>query len=267
MRIKRGIPRGKLPASTSALFLDPHELTGKALALSDNLAIQPLVSELRAGDRGSMAPAHGRAIEPSLDASHAAERRALKWVLGINFTQFAAAGAVGILADSTGLLGAALDNLGDAAVYVVSLYAVGRTVAAQSRAAKLSGVLLIVLAVGLLGEIIRRFFGSAEPIGPAMIITAVLNAATNLLNLGLLRSHRRGGVHLSASWIFTTNDMIANLGIVASGVAVMVLMSPLPDLLIGVVVVGIVIKGGWEILREAAEARRAEAPPSEEKRA
>ena len=197
--------------------------------------------------------------EFGLDASDAAERRTLKWVLGINATQVIVAGAVGIAAQSTGLLGAALDNLADTGVYVVSLYAVGRTVVAKSRAARLSGVLLIVLALGLLGEVIRRFVAGSEPIGLAMIVTAIANAATNLLNLRLLRSHREQGVHLKASWIFTTNDMIANGGIAASGIAVMIFKSPLPDLLISVVVVGIVLKGGWEILREAREARRAAA--------
>jgi Co/Zn/Cd efflux system component len=194
--------------------------------------------------------------EPRLDAENAAERRTLKWVLGINLSQVLLAGVVGVVADSTGLLGAALDNLADAAVYVVSLYAVGRMVAAKARAARLSGVLLIVLALGLLAEVVRRFVTGSEPIGLAMIVTAVVNAATNLFCLRLLRSHREHGVHLKASWIFTTNDMLANLGIVASGVAVMVFKSPLPDLLIGLVVVGIVLKGGWDILGEAREARR-----------
>lgn len=192
--------------------------------------------------------------EPQLNAEIAAERRTLWWVLGINFSQVLLAGIVGILANSTGLLGAALDNLGDAAVYAVSLYAVGRTVAAKVRVARLSGVLLILLALGLLVEVVRRFVGGAEPIGWAMIATAVVNAATNLLNLRLLRSHREQGVHLRASWIFTTNDMIANLGIVLSGIAVMVFKTPLPDLLIGLVVVGVVMKGGWDILSEARAA-------------
>ncbi|RIK63147.1 MAG: cation transporter [Planctomycetota bacterium] len=194
------------------------------------------------------------AIEPQLDASDAAEQRTLKWVLAINATQVIVAGAAGIAAQSTGLLGAALDNLGDAAVYAVSLYAVGRTVVTKARVANLSGVLLIVMALMLLGEIIRRFVGGSEPIGLTMIITAILNAATNVFNLWLLRPHHEHGVHLKASWIFTTNDMIANLGIVASGVAVMLLKSPLPDLAIGIVVAGIVIKGGWEILEHAREA-------------
>ena len=194
--------------------------------------------------------------EPQLDPGNVAERRTLKWALGINFTQVLVAGAVGILAQSTGLLGAALDNLGDAAVYTVSLYAVGRTIVAKSRAARLSGVLLIVLAVALLIEVIRRFVAGSEPIGLAMIVTALANAATNVVSLRLLRSHRERGVHLKASWIFTTNDMIANLGIVVSGVAVMLFKSSLPDLVIGVLVAAIVLKGGRDILVEAREARR-----------
>lgn len=203
--------------------------------------------------------------EIQLDATNAAERRTLKAVLAINFVQFAIAGTVGIVAHSTGLLGAALDNLGDAAVYLVSLYAVGRTVVAKSRAAQLSGVLLIMLALGLLGEVIRRFVAGSEPIGIAMIITAVANAATNLVSLRLLRSHRERGVHFKASWIFTTNDMIASFGIAASGVAVMLFDSPLPDLLIGLVVVGIVLKGGYEILEHAREARCSSALINREK--
>lgn len=191
--------------------------------------------------------------ESGLDARNAAERRTLKWLLGINFSQVAIAGAVGIAADSTGLLGAALDNFADAAVYIVSLYAVGRSVAAKVRAARLSGVLLIVLALGLLGEVIRRFVGGAEPVGLAMIVTAIVNAATNVFSLRLLRAHREDGVHLKASWIFTTNDMLANAGIVVSGAAVMLFDSSLPDLTVGLVVAGIVLKGGWDILKEARE--------------
>lgn len=205
----------------------------------------------------------GDACEVELDAGNAAERRTLVWVLFINLSQVLLAGVVGIIAQSTGLLGTALDNLGDAAVYVVSLYAVGRGVVAKAKAARLSGVLLIVLALALLFEVIRRFVTGSDPIGLAMVITAVVNAATNLLCLRLLRSHRERGVHLKASWIFTTNDMLANLGIALSGILVMVMKSPLPDLLIGLVVVGLVLKGGWEILEQARDARRGAAPAPE----
>ena len=192
--------------------------------------------------------------EIELDASNAAERRTLIWVLAINFLQVIVAGVVGVIAGSTGLLGAALDNLGDAGVYAVSLYAVGRTIVAKVRVARLSGLLLIAFGLALFVEVLRRFFVGAEPIGLAMIVTALANAALNVVCLKLLRSHRDRGVHLKASWIFTTNDMLANAGIVASGAAVMFFASPLPDLIIGLLVGGIVLKGGWNILKEAHDA-------------
>ena len=192
--------------------------------------------------------------EIELDASNAAERRTLIWVLAINFLQVIVAGVVGVIADSTGLLGAALDNLGDAGVYAVSLYAVGRTIVAKVRVARLSGLLLIAFGLALFVEVLRRFFVGAEPIGLAMLVTALANAALNVVCLKLLRSHRDRGVHLKASWIFTTNDMLANAGIVASGAAVMFFASPLPDLIIGLLVGGIVLKGGWNILKEAHDA-------------
>lgn len=191
--------------------------------------------------------------EIELDANNAAERKTLIWVLAINFLQVVVAGVVGIIADSTGLLGAALDNLGDAGVYAISLYAVGRTVAAKVRVARLSGVVLIALGLALLVEVLRRFFVGAEPLGLAMIVTALANAALNVLCLKLLRSHRDRGVHLKASWIFTTNDMLANVGIVLSGIAVMLFASPLPDLIIGLLVGVIVLRGGWVILQEARD--------------
>lgn len=209
---------------------------------------------------------NGADTQSRLEGGNAAERSTLRRVLAINLTQVVVAGAVGIVADSTGLLGVALDNLADTGVYVVALYAVGRTVIAKAFAARLSGILLIVLALALLGEIIRRFIMGSEPIGIAMIVTAAANAATNLLALWLLRPHRERGVHQKATWIFTTNDMVANIGIIASGAAVMFVKSSLPDLLIGLVVVGIVLKGGWEILEQAREARHSAADQGEEAR-
>jgi len=61
---------------------------------------------------------------------------------------------------------------------------------------------------------------------------------------------------MKASMVFTSNDMLVNLGIVLSGVAVMVFNSSLPDLIISLLVVIVVLQGGWEILKEAKKARR-----------
>ncbi|MEF2278425.1 cation transporter [Deinococcus sp. YIM 134068] len=189
-----------------------------------------------------------------LDASQAADRRILWLVLLINLGQALAGAGVGVWASSTALIGAALDNLADASVYGVSLYAVGRAATIKVRAARLSGWLLIGLAVLLLVEVLRRFFGGEEPIGPAMMAMAAVNAALNLVCLHLLKRHQGEDVNFKASAIFTSNDSLVNLAIVLSGALVLWWDSNLPDLILGLVVSAIAANGGREILSEAAEA-------------
>ena len=192
--------------------------------------------------------------EQSLDANQAADRRILWLVLLINLAQCLMGVAVGLWASSTAVIGAALDNLADASVYGVSLYAVGRAATIKVRAARLSGWLLIGLSVLLLAEVLRRFFGGEAPIGPAMMAMAAVNAGLNLVCLRLLKRHQGEDVNFKASSIFTSNDSLVNLAIVLSGALVLWLDSNLPDLILGVLVSAIAANGGREILAEAAEA-------------
>jgi Co/Zn/Cd efflux system component len=198
------------------------------------------------------------------DDRAAGERRTLGTVLAINLAQSVVGAGVGFWSGSTALLGAALDNLADAGVYGVSLYAVGRGVRSQVFAARLSGWLLIGLAAGLVVEVLRRYFGGEPPIGPAMMAMAAANAIVNQICLRLLARQKGGGVTFKASAIFTSNDSIANAGIVLSGALVMWLDSNVPDLLLGLVVAGIAAHGGREILEEAGKTarERSEAPDS-----
>lgn len=189
-----------------------------------------------------------------LDASNAADRRILLAVLLINLGQSVAGIGFGFWAASTALVGAGLDNLADASVYAVSLYAVGRAVQVKIRAARLSGYLLIGLAFMLFVEVIRRFYGDEEAVGPAMMAMAAVNAVLNLVCLRLLKRHRGEDVNFTASAIFTNNDSIVNGAIVLSGALIMWLGSNLPDLLLGLIVAGIAANGGREILKRAGEA-------------
>ncbi len=190
-----------------------------------------------------------------LDASNAVDRKILRTVLLINLGQCAAGIGLGMWAASTALMGAGLDNLADASVYAVSLYAVGRAAMVKVSAARLSGFLLIGLAVLLLVEVLRRFAGGEEPVGLAMMAMAMAaaNAALNLVCLRLLHRHRGEDVNFKASAIFTSNDSIVNGAIVLSGVLVMGFGSNIPDLVLGVIVAGIAANGGREILREASQ--------------
>lgn len=194
--------------------------------------------------------------ELDLNLDNKDERRLLIKVTLINFFQVALAGTVGWIISSSGLLGTALDSAGDMAVYLVSLYAVGKTIQAKVRAATFSGVFLIGVGILLLVDVINKFIEGSEPVGWAMIIVAIINTASNYWIVRLLKSDEKGGVHIKASIIFTDNDMWINLGIVVSGLGVMILNSSAPDLIVGVIVVLISLWGGYKILKEAQETRK-----------
>jgi cation transport ATPase len=178
-----------------------------------------------------------------------AEARVLWLLLGINGLMFVVECATGLLAQSTGLIADSLDMFADAGIYGLALYAVGRHAGHKLRAARLSGWLQLLLALGAMAEVLRRFFFGSEPQAPLMMGIAVLALAANLACLALLTRHREGGVHMKASWIFSTNDVLANLGVIIAGVLVAWSGSNYPDLMIGALIALLVANGARRILR------------------
>ncbi|MCA9488435.1 MAG: cation transporter [Myxococcales bacterium] len=179
----------------------------------------------------------------------AAEGRVLRQLLAINAAMFVAELGFGSWAQSTGLIADSLDMLADALVYGLSLYAVGRAVADQRRAARWSGWLQLVLALGALAEVGHRAVVGSEPVELVMIGVAAVALVANVACVALLARHREGGVHLKASWIFSTNDALANLGVILAGALVLATGSALPDLLVGAGVGLLVLSGAVRILR------------------
>jgi len=158
---------------------------------------------------------------------------------------------LGWLAESAGLIADSLDMLADAFVYGLSLYAVGKGIQKQSSAARVSGVLQIILGAGVLLEVLRRFFFGSEPESVLMMGVGAVALVANVYCLMLLSQHRDGGVHMRASWIFSTNDVIANVGVIVSGLLVWALGSRYPDLIVGAIISFVVVRGGVQILSEA----------------
>lgn len=137
----------------------------------------------------------------------------------------------------------------DAAVYGIALYGAGRAAGGQQRAVRISGWLQLGLAVGALFEVARRAICGSEPEPAMMMAVAVIALLANVTTMRLLARHRKGGAHMKASWIFTTNDVIANLGVIAGGVLVRVTGTALPDLVVGAVIGLVVLSGSIRILR------------------
>ena len=189
-----------------------------------------------------------------MEASNQEERRTLIAVLVINATMFVVEFVAGLLSQSTGLTADSLDMLADAGVYGISLYAIGRAITIKQRAAFYSGVVQITLGLGVLVEVFRKLMVGSEPMSGVILIVAGIALLANSVCVVLLAKHRNGEVHLQASWIFTTNDVIANAGVMLSGFFVWLLDSRYPDLIVGLVISLIVIRGGVRIVRRANRA-------------
>jgi len=170
----------------------------------------------------------------------------------INGVRFAVELMLGIFAQSSGLIADAMDMFADDMVYGISLYAVGRALHHKIRAARLSGVLQCLLGVMVMVDVARRTLFGSEPDSLLMVAVGLLALAANLICLMLIARHRRGEVHMRASWIFSRNDVIANAGVIISGILVGFFASSIPDLLIGLIISIIVVKGGISIVRDAA---------------
>lgn len=192
----------------------------------------------------------------SCEAQAAAlERKTLWMLLAINGVMFVVEALAGWRGESAGLLADSLDMLADASVYGVALYAVGRSLRLQAQAASASGIVQIALGCGVLIEVVRRFVYGSDPVSTLIMAVGLAALIANVSCLLLLAKHREGGIHMRASWIFSTNDVIANLGVIVSGALVMYLDTRLPDLIIGALIATIVIRGGVRILHDAREER------------
>ncbi len=189
--------------------------------------------------------------EESFKLDTADKRRTLWIVLLLNLALAVGFGVTGVLADSSALIANGLDNASDALVYIISLLALTRSPKWKRGAAITSGVLLLIFAAGVLFDAGRRYFTGSEPIGPTMIGMAIVAAIVNGLCLWLLKRLREPDVNLRAATTFSFNDFISNGGIVIAGGIVMWTGQNWPDLVLGVAVAGIAIKGGIEILKDA----------------
>lgn len=182
------------------------------------------------------------------------QRKTLWVVLVLNVVLAIAFLFSGIAADSNALIANGLDNGSDSLVYVVSLIALGRAVSWKRNAARLSGILLLIFAVGVLFDAGRRFLIGSEPLGPTMMVMALIAALVNGLSLWLLRRLHDKDVNLRAADTFSVNDFISNAGILIAGGLVLWTGSAWPDLAVGVTVAVVALKGGIDILRDAQRA-------------
>lgn len=177
-------------------------------------------------------------------------------VLTINAAMFVTEFALGWLAESTALISDSLDMLADAAVYTVALYGATRGPRAQAGAATTAGLLQGTLALAAIGEVVRRLVVGSSPLPVYMIVVSLVALAANIWCLRLVGRHRDAGVHMTASWIFSQNDVLVNMSVIIGGALVAITGAVIWDLALGVAIAVLVFTSAIRILHSARAAAR-----------
>jgi Co/Zn/Cd efflux system component len=175
---------------------------------------------------------------------------ALRYVLFINAGLFIIEAIAGYLAGSIGLFADSLDMLADAFVYGLSLMVISGSRLMKSRIATMSGIMQLGLGIfGLIECLKRTLLGTEVPDYSTMILISLLAMAGNLLSMRILQQQNSDEPHMQASMIFTSTDVLVNAGVIIAGFFTLYVGSMIPDLIIGCIIFGFVLRGAFRILR------------------
>ncbi|WP_375069921.1 cation transporter [Stenotrophomonas lactitubi] len=190
-------------------------------------------------------------------AMQARHRRVLWIVLLINLATFLMMVAASWYSHSSALLSGALDNLGDAATYLLSLLVVGAGVAAKARVALFKGVLILAAAVAVAVQIGWRLAHPQVPLFESMGLAALLNLAANGFCLWLLTPYRNDDVNLASAWECARNDIFEGISVVLAAALVALFGAGWPDLLVAVALLVVFLRSALRVLRIAMVELRA----------
>ena len=179
------------------------------------------------------------------------QRRVLVIVLAINAVMFVVEFGAGVLAGSSALMADSVDMLGDASVYALSLYAIGRGARWESGAALAKAGLMSVLGIAILVNAVLRVSSGTPPIDELMLGAGSLALITNLACLGLLWRFRATNVNMASTWECSRNDVISNISVLVAAGLVALTASPWPDAMVGALVAVMFLRSSWRVMRQA----------------
>lgn len=185
-------------------------------------------------------------------------RRALWTVVVLNVGYGAAEMVGGFLSQSQALKADALDFLGDGLITFLGLLAIGWSLRWRARAALIQGLFLGALAIGVVVTTGYRVLVQQKPEAELMGILGLIALAVNVASALVLIPHRTGDANVRAVWLFSRNDAIGNVAVVAAAGLVAWTGSPWPDLAVAAVIAALFLQSSRAIVKDArADLRQA----------
>jgi len=187
---------------------------------------------------------------PVVDARY---RRVLIVALLVNLAMFGVEIMAGSAAGSSSLLADALDFLGDAANYGISLYVLGHAMVWRARAALLKGLTMGLFGIWVLYSTIERLLAGHVPEASTMGIVGLLALLANVGVALMLYRYRTGDSNMQSVWICSRNDAIGNIAVMCAAGGVWLTASAWPDVVVALGMAVLAISGAIQIIRAALQ--------------
>lgn len=204
---------------------------------------------------------HSHSTAPAQDGRY---RRVLWIALAINAAMFLVEIVAGLIAGSASLQADALDFLGDAGNYAISLAVVGLALSLRARAALAKAATMGAFGVWVIGSTIWFALNGILPDAATMGAVGVAALAANTAVLGLLWRYRTGDSNMRSVWVCSRNDVIGNLAVLLAALGVLGSGTGWPDIIVAAVMAGLALQGSWLVSRQAlGELRQAHTAAAE----
>jgi len=155
------------------------------------------------------------------------------WIaLVLNAVMFFAELITSFVADSVALKADAIDFLGDAANYGVSLFVLGMSIGTRARASLLKAYTMAAFGLWVIGSAVFSWIAQSQPEASLMGKLGVTAMLVNLLVAWLLFKFRNGDSNMKSVWICTRNDVIGNIAVIIAAAGVVATSSGWPDLVV-----------------------------------
>ncbi|MDF2373143.1 MAG: cation transporter [Rhizobiaceae bacterium] len=200
---------------------------------------------------GTDTVACGCSGNPRFDGVDPAYKRILWVVIAINAAMFIVEMAAGKLAGSQALKADALDFLGDALTYGLSLAVIGMSLKVRSAAALLKGFSLLLMGLWVFGSTAYQILILGVPKAEIMGFIGLLALAANLASVMLLMRYKDGDANVRSVWLCSRNDAIGNVAVMVASAAVWLTTSAWPDLMVAMIMAGLFLRSSQLILVQA----------------
>jgi Co/Zn/Cd efflux system component len=178
--------------------------------------------------------------------------RTVLWIaLALNAAMFAVEIGAGLAAKSVALQADALDFLGDAATYGISLFVLARPMRWRALAAVLKGFSLGALGLWVAVATVLSALRQPLPDHTVMGGIGLLALVVNVVVAVMLFRMRGGDANMRSAWLCSRNDAIGNLAVMAAALGVFGTASVWPDLAVGAAMAALALSASVSILRQA----------------